>query len=529
MTRWVRIAASMAAVLTAAMLTSPVSALAATTPLAPIDLNAPVHSGTQCMPCHATIASAKTPGHIFQHGSHMTLSCDACHWAPAHTGGVSILPPMQSCFNCHGLKHGGKEVARSDCAVCHTKPRAELKPVGHVAGYAGKPHAAPSLKDSNLCLMCHDAAYCDDCHTKQSVNTPATQPEFIPLMPDKPRSPAITIRPDGLVTIGQCVQCHPDLDAYVPGRVIFAHATHLQKAFKCVDCHATFPHGPDTTARPSMPACYQCHGLTHARRGLVATDQCADCHPKSFTLMPTDHTTDFIATSHKTPANTSPEQCAMCHAADFCTDCHQGKPKTPGGKPRPQVVPASHLLPAFAGQHGKDFLAQKGACGSCHDSPSCERCHKTPMPHPADFTSSHALATKLDAQDCKVCHTDRQTCQECHHRALRGAELILKNCVACHPVMAQTPATGITPSMLAEHAVHFQVGVKRGRPYRCEQCHVGFGYIAVQPVGVQPKLSQGHDLRSCYDCHGMLDYRNIQIAPYPGGSLCLRCHKDLNI
>jgi hypothetical protein len=319
------------------------------------------------------------------------------------------------------------------------------------------------------------------------------------------------------------------LDAYVPGRVIFAHATHLQKAFKCVDCHTTFAHGPDTTARPSMPTCYQCHGLTHAMRGLVATEKCVDCHPSDFVLRPTDHTADFVKKTHKVTANTSPEQCAMCHAADFCTACHQGRPKTRGGPNRPQVIPADHLLQPFAVQHGKDFLAQKGACGSCHDSPSCERCHSTPMPHPADWTASHALATDLNAQDCKVCHPQQQTCQECHHQTLRGAELILKNCVVCHPQMAALPATAVKPSGLAEHAVHFAVAKKLGKPYRCEKCHVGFGYQPVQPVGVAPSLSQGHDLRSCYDCHGALDYRNVLIAPYPGSQLCRRCHSDLNL
>ena len=527
MTRSARIFLVLFAVLMAGVIAAP--AIAATTPMPAIDLNAPVVSGTQCMPCHATIAGAKSPGHIFQHGSHMTLSCDACHWAPPHTGGVSVLPSMQSCFNCHGLKHGTKEIARSACATCHTRPRADLVPADHTVGYKGKQHGIDSLRDSNACLMCHEASWCDACHIKQGVNTPATQPEYRPLMPSKPRKPPITVRPDGLVTIGQCVSCHPDLDAYVPGRVIFAHATHLQKAFKCVDCHRSFPHGTETVERPSMPTCYTCHGLTHARLGLVATDKCASCHPKDFVLRPVDHTTGFVAKTHKVAANTSPEQCAMCHASDFCTACHQGQPKTVGGPKRPQVIPADHRLQPFRAQHGKDFLAQKGACGSCHDSASCEKCHSTPMPHPADWTSSHPLAKDLNAQDCKVCHTNRQTCEECHHKALRGAELVLKNCVVCHPTMADTPATSLKPSALADHAVHFVVVKNRGKAYRCEQCHVGFGFTAVEAVGTAPALNQGHDLRSCYECHGALDYRNVMIAPYPGNELCRRCHSDLNL
>jgi hypothetical protein len=278
-----------------------------------------------------------------------------------------------------------------------------------------------------------------------------------------------------------------------------------------------------------MPACYQCHGLTHASLGLVATEKCSDCHPKSFPLVPADHTKEFIASTHKDKANEALESCAMCHAPTFCVSCHQGKPKAAGGPARPQVVPAEHKKPAFRTTHGKDFLAQKGACGSCHESSSCEACHSTPMPHPADWTSNHALATDMNAQDCKVCHTNRQTCQECHHRNLRGQTLVLANCVKCHPIMATVPATDIKTSGLAEHAVHFLVAEKKGKPYKCEQCHVGFGFAAVQAAGTKSNVSTAHDLSACYDCHGALDYNSVLIAPYPGYSLCIRCHSNLNL
>jgi hypothetical protein len=243
-----------------------------------------------------------------------------------------------------------------------------------------------------------------------------------------------------------------------------------------------------------------------------------------------DHTPEFVATTHKDAANASPEACGMCHAATFCVSCHQGLPKVAGGPARKVIIPKGHAESSFKTTHGKDFLAQKGACGSCHASASCERCHTTPMPHPADWTASHALATDMDAQDCKVCHIDRSTCQECHHRALRGATLTLANCVKCHPVMATVPATDIKPSGLAEHAVHFIVEQKKGKPYKCEQCHVGFGFTAVQAAGTKASTAaRTHDLSTCYDCHGALDYNSVLIAPYPGYSLCIRCHKNLNL
>ena len=495
-------------------------------PLRPasIDLNAPVQSLTGCMPCHADLAGSNTPGLIFSHGSHMTLSCDACHRFPAHTGGVSIAPEMSTCFNCHGLRHGDQEVALSACPTCHTRPRSQLVPADHRADWAAKPHADASRADSNPCMMCHTAESCDACHARTAPGAAKTQPAYRPVLKGKPRQPVVRVMPNAPVTMSQCVNCHPDIDRFMPGRVIFAHATHLQRSFACKDCHRAFAHGPNTTTRPDMPSCYQCHGLTHASLGLVATDKCAACHPQGFVLRPIDHTADFVAHTHKAAANKSSQQCAMCHASSFCGDCHQGKPATPGGPPRRRVIPADHRLGTFKTTHGKNYLAQRGACGSCHESASCERCHSTPMPHPVDWTTTHALSKGLDSTECNVCHTDRKQCQDCHHNGMRGRDLVAKNCVRCHPVMATRPPTAIKDKGFAEHAVHFNAKTKQGHPYRCEDCHVGFGMSAVVAHDTGAQLSQGHDLRLCYECHGALDVDSVQIAPYPGKSLCLRCH-----
>jgi hypothetical protein len=502
--------------------------------VAPIDLNAPITDGSQCMPCHADLATTKTPGLIFSHGTHLLMSCDSCHTAPPHTGGGSVPPSMATCFNCHGLIHNGKELAKSACTACHTRPRSQLIPLDHkVPGYAGVGHVAPSQADINSCLLCHTAQSCDDCHARTDPKAPPTQPRaYQPILLKAPRRPAVDVAPNGNVTMAQCVNCHPDLDKFLPGRVIFAHAVHTEKGFACKDCHRAFPHGPDTTSRPDMPSCYSCHGLVHASRGMVATDQCPKCHPAGFALKPADHTAAFVAKDHRIAANAEPANCAMCHQPDFCTNCHQGRPKVPGGPPRPKVMPADHKKGSFLTSHGKTFLAQRGACGSCHDSASCEACHKTPMPHPADWTSGHALVRNLDSNDCNVCHTDRTKCQECHHNNLRGQLLIEANCVRCHPIMRTKPATSIQDKGLAEHAVHFDVasrpGPQKGTPFRCEDCHVGFQFVAVQSHAGGSALSQAHDLRLCYECHGALNFDNVLIAPYPGAALCLRCHRNLN-
>lgn len=518
-----------AAILAAAALLPAVARAASPTGAPVIELNAPVKSGSQCMPCHADLAGAKKPGLIFSHASHIVYGCEGCHTMPAHTGGGSISPEMSTCFNCHGLQHQGKEIAKSACPTCHT-PSFNLRPADHTKDFKKAPHVAPSREDLNRCLMCHTAQSCDDCHAKTAPTAPKTSPsEYRPILKGAPQQPAVNMYPDGLVTMGQCVNCHPDLDKFMPGRVVFGHATHLRNAFACKDCHRAFPHGLDATTRPDMPSCYQCHGLLHASRGIVATEKCADCHPASFALRPADHTAGFIAKSHKAASNAQPETCAMCHKAQFCSACHQGKPKEPGGPARRKVIPSDHRLASFKASHGKNFLKQTGACGSCHDSASCERCHKTGMPHPADWTSSHALVRGLDSKDCNICHIDRSRCQECHHSSMRGTLLIEKNCVRCHPLMRTKPATSIRNKALVEHAVHFDVGKKKGREYyRCEECHVGFGFTAVKVPGAGTQLQMGHDLRLCYDCHGALDVNNVQIAPYPGNTLCYRCHQDRN-
>ncbi len=503
-------------------------------PVVPVIDTAAQVEASQCVPCHATLGATTRPGLIFNHGNHLVVSCSGCHYQMPHQAGATQQVPMEVCYTCHGVQHGPQgELATSACEKCHT-PSFNLRPANHTKDFAAKPHADYAKKNGvNDCMMCHKGPKdCDACHEQQSVPVGKMPATYQSVILAKPKPASVKIYPDRGTTMSQCAYCHPDLDspgAFMKGRLIFAHGAHIERSFQCDTCHSTFTHEPGTIARADMLSCYRCHGLVHASRGLVAGQECKKCHPPGFDLKPADHTTEFVKTTHKKAATKSPESCAMCHPSQFCVDCHTGKNVKTGGPSTP-VIPVDHKKTAWVSGHGKLYLAGAGACGSCHDDPSCKRCHKTVMPHPTDWLTGHAKAGKLDSADCNVCHIDRSTCQECHHATVKRAELIEKNCTGqCHPEMAQQPPTAIKNKGFAEHAVHFNVAKEKGEPYVCDDCHVGFSTVFTAAAHTASLQQVGHDVRLCYTCHGALDYRNIQIAKYPGAQLCLRCHTNLNI
>ena len=147
------------------------------------------------------------------------------------------------------------------------------------------------------------------------------------------------------------------------------------------------------------------------------------------------------------------------------------------------------------------------------------------MPHPPNWIKNHKPEPGVSTADCNICHTNRGTCQNCHHQRVQDADLVAANCVGCHPEMAQQPPTSIQNKGFAEHAVHFNVAKKKGRPYKCYQCHVDFGSTTSDQAAEQ---SQGHDTRLCYGCHGNLDPNGVLVAPYQGAQLCQRCHTNAN-
>lgn len=518
--------AAVAVLSTAAFLAVPTLPARSEVDAPPMDVTAPV-TASNCTPCHAVIGASRNTDVIFNHAAHLMADCSACHFTNPHEDGTTTVPPMSSCFTCHGLTHGPTGViASGECIDCHPKDY-ELRPKTHVKDWKAKPHANASKGGVNGCLLCHDpVADCDVCHEQEGLDIGPMPSMYLRTVPIKADDPSILVDPDAPVTMGQCGFCHPDIDKFKPGRIFFKHEDHLKRDYQCSACHPAFPHRPASIDRNSMRACYRCHSLEHNGNGLVATEKCEDCHPKEFKLQPADHTVKFLSGEHRERGLSDGAYCTMCHKASVCVKCHNGGTKLADKRIGRKVIPADHRKPAWASQHGPLFLGQEGQCAICHDSASCQRCHQTTMPHPTDWLAAHAKSKGLSGTDCRVCHKDRAVCQDCHHATMKSAELVAKNCVKCHPEMNQEPATSIKVAGLAEHAVHFNVAKKKGKPYVCDDCHIGFGATHFQ---VQNPVSGPHDLRLCYDCHGRLDINNMMIAPWPGSELCRRCHTNLNL
>ncbi len=484
-------------------------------------------SKANCSPCHPEAGSVANERLVFEHAPHIAVQCAVCHDGPAHAGGATAVPAMDRCFTCHGLAHGPTGLlASSECQTCHP-PTFDLRPPTHVAGWAGEPHAEASSSGVNSCMMCHSApADCDACHASEVPDLGRMPLVYLSTLPRPAAESTVTVDIAGPVTMSQCVYCHPDIDDFAVPGLVFTHEPHLQRAYRCESCHPVFPHSIMGTDRPAMRPCTRCHGLTHGSQGEVASLACEVCHTPDFELMPADHTLDFRVGTHKDPALEDAGHCTQCHRAGSCTSCHNGQVTLADGRAGAKVVPQDHLKAQWSSEHGGLYLAQKGLCAVCHDSPSCQRCHVTTMPHPGTWLADHARGKDSLVKDCQVCHRDRETCQECHHNAVRAAALIPENCVDCHEEMKTEPATAITDAGLAEHAVHFGVAEEKGEPYYCDDCHIGFGRAGIHVVN---PATGPHDMRVCYECHGGLDIYNVQIAPWPGAELCRRCHTDLNI
>jgi hypothetical protein len=279
----------------------------------------------------------------------------------------------------------------------------------------------------------------------------------------------------------------------------FDHTTHAASAANrptmCVACHAA-AGAPWMAVRPPVPEqCLDCHGMRTAH--LAAPDTaCATCHlplaqatrltvrdVASFPAPP-DHTQPGFAgggmsehgaaAKRGTPVAAS---CAVCHARDFCLQCHVDAPiqATIQGlatDPRARAItahlaaPASHAGTAFLNTHGGIARHSAQQCSTCHTRESCIVCHaarpevaaklpaagggrgvgalvvrRPPPSHGESFVERHASDARGSVTSCTGCHV-RADCLECHRPdAARAAGYHPSGFLARHPAAAYSRAT----------------------------------------------------------------------------------------
>lgn len=162
-----------------------------------------------------------------------------------------------------------------------------------------------------------------------------------------------------------CQDCHAFLDPPDQPRPAlnetFRHETHAARSAPCAACHESPVHTEDTVRRPTMAACYRCHG---SGPDATAPGECALCHPPGFEQLPASHDDAFFEGAHAAAvAATDVEECFVCHQGGdtgFCLACHGlGIPHPPGWALDLADGPGAHV----------DAAHEDGTlCVRCHDN-----------------------------------------------------------------------------------------------------------------------------------------------------------------
>jgi hypothetical protein len=335
-----------------------------------------------CIDCHASLASTTTVAAVkgvkFSHGSHMTYDCTACHSRFPHTPAGTERPTMNSCWNCHGLRHGPQGViAGFDCAKCHIPTRANIVlPVDHqAADYKGKGHVAPANASYRTsCMLCHTQAQCDACHLQSSPKV----------------SWETTLSPTYDSGNG-CLACHknelPRLAAPVTASKLDASA---HRDTTCAKCHPDFRYDD---ARATTP-------LWKVNAGLACGS--TECHPKQNVLWAGSVHGKAILTGKDLTAAT----CGGCHSGHdierLKTDAAKTRLRLSGEK---MCVGACHTHKAAYDSYNDWWHGSAYKAGSA-DAPACWNCHGAHETTALKDVNSMTSPEKLPATCGAVgCHT----------------------------------------------------------------------------------------------------------------------------
>ncbi len=242
-----------------------------------------------CTDCHLLATSLKTTK--MARPNHAT--CARCH---AEEVQLDNALTMSNCLRCHDESDAGRSRTRKlikedvhfshaahrndrkglpiACSTCHNR---SLSATAEMAGN----HASPTM------------AVCVDCHNNRDR------------VPSSKR-------------MARCESCHYTKSA---GLSSLAPRSHMPTSEKPANHTRAFrrDHSSDAAATPNN--CAQCHSMLSGNR----RNTCDECHQ---ILRPRDHNITFREYDHGLESITSPDRCITCHQVDFCTTCHQKRPRS---------------------------------------------------------------------------------------------------------------------------------------------------------------------------------------------------------
>ncbi len=288
-----------------------------------LELTGPVYL-SKCSPCHRNLDAWKNPGLIFNHPVHLKrgFECQSCHLIFAHQPGGKIMkPPMDVCYECHGLRHSENGlVASEDCSFCHPQDF-NLKPANHITDFVESKHKDRAKTDLKYCLMCHKRkTFCAPCHTSKDVKTePHKSPgwEQAHGKQDPDQLKACNVCHNDAF----CIECHK---TPMPHPVLWVggHADYKEMKEDCNICHKDRSY------------CQNCHH--QFENNLLLQENCDRCHAEYKAPFVTISNKGFkIHKAHFHLTQTSPYNCAKCHSLldkfpkgtgcypfEVCFQCH---------------------------------------------------------------------------------------------------------------------------------------------------------------------------------------------------------------
>jgi len=143
----------------------------------------------------------------------------------------------------------------------------------------------------------------------------------------------------------------------------------------------------------------------------------------------------------------------------------------------------------------------------------CANCHKTQMPHTAEFKKFHSAAGRKNPEMCRNCHIWPQLCSNCHHV---GASFTQPWLQVHGPQVEKTGAAGCVKQ--CHKATDCQACHKRGNVKPASHNAPTFVKAPGKALGTHSQLYQ-KDSTVCTYCHAG------DPATLPNTAFCANCHK----